>query len=72
MGFVDYGDEFEFGLDLILDGLERLLTMTDAARFDRSRIGVSGSSRRAEGHNQRRAASPRPPAATVSCVGRRD
>ena len=34
----DYGNEFEFGLDLILDGLERHLTMTDAARFDRSRI----------------------------------
>lgn len=27
--------EFEFGLDLILDGLERLLTMTDASGFDR-------------------------------------
>jgi AcrR family transcriptional regulator len=26
----DYGNEFEFGLDLILDGLERLRTMTDA------------------------------------------
>lgn len=34
----DYGNEFEFGLDLILDGLERLLTMTDAACFDRRRI----------------------------------
>jgi hypothetical protein len=31
----DHGDEFEYGLDLILDGLERLLTMTDAASFDR-------------------------------------
>jgi hypothetical protein len=29
----DYGDEF--GLDLILDGLERLLTATDAACIDR-------------------------------------
>ena len=26
----DYGAEFEFGLDLILDGLERLLAATDA------------------------------------------
>jgi len=31
----DYGKEFEFGLDLILDGLERLLTKTDAACLDR-------------------------------------
>jgi AcrR family transcriptional regulator len=34
----DYGNEFEFGLDLILDGLERLLTPAGAASFDRSRI----------------------------------
>ncbi|HEX9376879.1 MAG TPA: TetR/AcrR family transcriptional regulator C-terminal domain-containing protein, partial [Actinomycetota bacterium] len=31
----DYGDEFEFGLDLILDGLERLLTMAAPASVDR-------------------------------------
>ena len=31
----DYGNEFEFGLDLVLDGLERLLIMTAAASFDR-------------------------------------
>src|SRR6266508_2270956 len=31
----DYGKEFECGLDLILDGLERLLTKTDAACLDR-------------------------------------
>ena len=31
----DYGNEFEFGLDLILDGLERLLTISEAARSDR-------------------------------------
>jgi len=35
----DYGDEFEFGLDLILDGFERLLPMIDSAGRDRSRIG---------------------------------
>jgi AcrR family transcriptional regulator len=28
----NYGNEFEFGLGLILDGLERLLTTTDAAQ----------------------------------------
>jgi hypothetical protein len=26
----DYGDEFEYGLDLILDGLERLHDASDA------------------------------------------
>ena len=31
----DYGNEFAFGLDLILDGLERLRTVTDAAGVDR-------------------------------------
>ncbi|HEY5987914.1 MAG TPA: TetR/AcrR family transcriptional regulator [Streptosporangiaceae bacterium] len=31
----DYGSEFEFGLDLILDGLERLRTTTDPACLDR-------------------------------------
>jgi hypothetical protein len=31
----DYGNEFEFGLHLILDGLERLRTVTDAAGVDR-------------------------------------
>ncbi len=31
----DYGNEFEFGLDLILDGLERLLTQVGAPSFDR-------------------------------------
>ncbi len=31
----DYGNEFEFGLDLILDGLERLLTPVGAASVDR-------------------------------------
>jgi AcrR family transcriptional regulator len=31
----DFGDEFEFGLDLILDGLERLRATTDAAAVDR-------------------------------------
>jgi hypothetical protein len=27
----DFGDEFGFGLDLILDGIERLLTCDEAA-----------------------------------------
>jgi AcrR family transcriptional regulator len=31
----DYGNEFEFGLDLILDGVERLLNCADAGCFDR-------------------------------------
>jgi AcrR family transcriptional regulator len=31
----DYGNEFEFGLDLVLDGLERLLNCTDAGCLDR-------------------------------------
>ena len=31
----DYGNEFEFGLDLILDGLDRLLHSTDGGWFDR-------------------------------------
>jgi tetracycline repressor-like protein len=34
----DYGNEFEFGLNLILNGLERLLIPAAAASFDRSRI----------------------------------
>jgi hypothetical protein len=31
----DYGNEFEFGIDLILDGLERLLTPVGTVSFDR-------------------------------------
>jgi len=31
----DYGNEFEFGLDLILDGLDRLLHSTDGGWFGR-------------------------------------